>query len=156
MDNGTKQWTITAMLGFCLILPLAALAAGLNRTTLEVRNISCGSCLSQINTALTALDGFSGISADLYQGKVTIDHQTTLSPSEISRTITGLGYPARILKETEVNLDTEPMAGQANQGDQEKWYSKGVGNSGCNTSHSCGGTASAWQEFYSKYFGKGR
>jgi copper chaperone CopZ len=150
----TRQWMMAAVLGvFFLTLPLHLPAAGLNRTVLEVKSLNCDFCLSKIGAALADLDGFAGMSADLYQREVVIDHQPTLSGSDISEAVTALGYPAKVLRETVLEPDSGAVTNQAGQG---KWYSKGVGCSGCAVSHSCGGTASAWQAFYSKYFGKDR
>ena len=154
LKNVTRQWVMAAVLGVLFAtLPLDVLAAGLNRTILEVKSLNCGFCLSKINTALADLDGFAGMSADLYQREVVIDHQPTLSGSDLSEAVTALGYPAKVLREAVVDSDA---GGVATDTSQEKWYSKGVGCSGCSASHSCGGTAAAWQAFYSKYFGKDR
>ena len=152
--NAIRKWMTVAVLGlFFAILSLDALAEGLNRTILEVKNLYCSSCLSRINAALAELDGFTGMSADLYQGEVVIDHQAALSGADIAEFVAALGYPAKVLREGVIDSEPEVVTTQTGQG---KWYSKGVGCSGCNGSYSCGGTASAWQAFYSKYFGKNR
>jgi copper chaperone CopZ len=154
LKNVTRHCMRVAVLGVLFAtLPLDALAAGLNRTILEVKSLNCGFCLSKINAALADLDGFAGMSADLYQREVVIDHQPTLSGSDLSEAVTALGYPAKVLREDVVAPDA---GGVTTKTSQEKWYSKGVGCSGCAVSHSCGGTAAAWQAFYSKYFGKDR
>jgi len=150
----TRQWIMAAVVGaFFAILSLDVLGAGFNRTILEVKNIYCSSCLSRINAALAELDGFTGMSADLYQGEVVIDHQAALSGADIAEVVAALGYPAKVLREGVVDSEAEVVSSQAGQG---KWYSKGVGCSGCTASYSCGGTASAWQALYYKYFGKNR
>ena len=152
--NAIRQWMTAAVLGiFFAILSVDALAAGLNRTILEVKNLYCRSCLHRINAALAELDGFSGMSADLYQGEVIIDHQAALSGTEIAQFVSALGYPAKVVRMGGLDSEAKAVTTQTGQG---KWYSKGVGCSGCSASYSCGGTASAWQAFYSKYFGKNR
>ena len=154
LKNVIRHWMRVAALGVLFTtLPLDALAASLNRTILEVKSLNCGFCLTKINAALEDLDGFEGMSAELYQGEVVIDHQPTLSSFDLSETITALGYPAKVLREAVVDPDAR---GVTTKTSQEKWYSKGVGCSGCAVSHSCGGTAAAWQALYSKYFGKDR
>jgi len=152
LKNVTRQWMMVAVLWAFFATPsLDVLAAGLNRTTLEVKNLNCGFCLSKISNTLTSLDGFEGMSADLYKREVVIDHQPTLSGSDISEAVTALGYPSRVLRETVVDTDAGDTTAKTGL---EKWYSKGVGCSGCAASYSCGGTASTWQAFYTKYFGK--
>ena len=131
---------------FLLGASLASVAADSTRTTLEVQNLSCGACLSRINEALEGMEGFKDMDADLYQKMVAVDHQKPLTAAMIAETVTGLGYPATILSETELEGETDgPPA--------DKWYSRGVGCRGCNNNSPCGGNASSWKEFYYKYFG---
>ena len=138
---------------FVVTLSSLGFADSLKRTVFEVNNIHCGYCLSKINSVLAGLDGFVGMSADLSQGKMVVDHRAALSAAAISKAITASGYPARISEDPSAEQDIRVVE---KPGGQDKWYSKRVGCRGCATSYSCGGSASTWHEFYSKYFGKDR
>jgi len=88
---------------FCMVLALAFIAQAkqgekkMNRTTLKVQNLSCGSCLSNINSKLEVLEGYSGMGANLLEGIVAVDYIEPLTEKEISLAITEIGYPAKVI-----------------------------------------------------------
>lgn len=71
---------------------------GTKQTTLQVSNLSCGSCLYNIEAELTKLDGMFGMQGDLARGLVTVSHTEALVSGKIAAVITDLGYPARVLE----------------------------------------------------------
>lgn len=77
--------------------PAVAPANGpVKRAVFQVENLTCGACLSKINSALGPVEGFSGMGANLLRGMVAVDFVIPLTPEAIGKTITDLGYPATL------------------------------------------------------------
>ncbi|MCI1881615.1 MAG: copper chaperone CopZ [Sporolactobacillus sp.] len=47
------------------------------QTTLDIKGMHCGHCKKAVTDALTELDGVSGVSVSLDQGKATVDYDET-------------------------------------------------------------------------------
>jgi len=113
-------------------------AQGLKRTTLEVSNLSCGYCLSRIDAKLSEFQAYAGMDADLRQGVVVVEHQSSLEGEKIASAITELGYPAKVVSTQDISKDTGTLSEQ-----RKSAYSccggKGAKYSGCPAS------ASAWK-----------
>ena len=140
---GTGGVAITFFLLIALLSSVWAEAA--KRSTFEVRNLSCGSCLALINGALEELDGFEGMSADLWDKKVFVEHAADLQAEEIAKVITDIGYPAEVVAVENSNPEDKPAA-------DDRSFTQSGGCSGCGPT-GCGAAASSWQAFYQKYFG---
>jgi len=119
MPNSKKRFVIAAATFLCV-----ALAAGgwllANRehapeqdamAEYRLENLSCGSCVRNIENALNNLTGVSSVEVNLTsnRGRVTFDPQLTDSES-IAATISAAGYPARL--RTELSPDEYLSLGQ--------------------------------------------
>jgi copper chaperone len=51
-------------------------------TLLDVQGMSCPSCISHVNAALTDLDGVTKVEVRLRNGKVLIEHDPMVAPVE--------------------------------------------------------------------------
>jgi copper chaperone CopZ len=120
----------------------------ISRTTLQVSNLSCTSCLANIAAELSKLSETYGMQGYLNRGIVIVDHTDNLENSRIEAVITGLGYPARVLATNEVPAQkaytSTPRAvspGQAVRAGR-----------GCNSKGPCNATSASWQKLYNRYF----
>ncbi|GEM_PF-3554563 len=68
----------------------------LKRVILQVDNISCGGCFTNISQTLAPLQGFSGVGANLLKKVVAVDFTPPLTAETIAKTISNQGYPATI------------------------------------------------------------
>jgi copper chaperone CopZ len=96
-------WRAGGTLVLCLLLLLAlppgrlgAAEEQASRTTLAVERIKCGACLRVIDAELRRVPGILGMSADLPTRRVSVDHETAVTPGEVAAAITAAGYPARV------------------------------------------------------------
>jgi copper chaperone CopZ len=98
-----KKSLITACLLFISIIIFSALiwADDSSRTFFKVNNLSCGFCITKINTKLKTFDGYIRMLANFDKGLVAVDHRQNLTDSEISEAITSIGYPAKVASESE-------------------------------------------------------
>jgi copper chaperone CopZ len=79
MAQEKKITTYLALLLLSLFLVVQAQAAEVKRTNFTVSNLSCTSCLATIEAELKGVPGALGMSADLRQGRVTVDHLASLA-----------------------------------------------------------------------------
>lgn len=155
------------------------LAGQLSRTVMKVSKLSCGACLAQINAELKKLPEFDGMGSNLGQGIVAVDHKPALEAKKIAAVITGLGYPARVVREMRIDekqafssrqqpggsggccgtRGTVYKKSQRNNADryggpaypgQSCSGSAACGGIGPGSSRSCGAGASAWQQLFGK------
>ncbi len=96
------------ILSFLFTLPILA-AEPAQRSILRVDKLSCGSCLSQINTKLQTFSGYLGMGVDLRRGLVAVDHRASLESTTISKAITSLGYPARVVSESTIDKNKSSL-----------------------------------------------
>jgi copper chaperone CopZ len=113
-------------------------------TTLQVQNITCGSCLSSISAELQKNEGTLGMDADLANNKVFVLHKKSLAPIQIAQIITGLGYPANPV--STVKADSKNAASLNSSSSQA--LSSGCGPTGCNAS------SASWRQLYQKVANK--
>jgi copper chaperone CopZ len=99
-NNRTNMKTQRTMIIVMAISPLVvfflafkAQAVEIKRSNFTVSNLSCTSCLATIEAELKGVPGALGMSADLRQGRVTVDHLASLEYDQISTIISRLGYP---------------------------------------------------------------
>jgi copper chaperone CopZ len=126
--------------------PQAARSGKVSRTIMQVANLSCTSCLANIEEALRTIPGTIGMIGDLNKGLVAVDHLVSLSGDQVAAAISDIGYPARIVS----------SSGNTN-GKDAKTESKAssiasrISSYGCNRRRNCTATASAWKQLYRKY-----
>ena len=63
--------------------------------TLTVPAISCGHCVSAIESELTEMKGVSSVKADAENKTVTVQWDTPASIERIRATLTEINYPAQ-------------------------------------------------------------
>ncbi len=103
------------------------IAAGdVSETTLQVSNLSCGSCLQTIESELRKYPGTVGMTADLATGLVTVKHTAELSGERLAELVTQVGYPARVAA---AGIAGAPLAGPAGAGGYG--CGRGCGSGGC-------------------------
>jgi len=120
----------------------------ISRTTLQVSNLSCTSCLANIAAELSKISETYGMQGYLNRGIVIVDHTDNLKNSRIAAVISGLGYPARVLATNEVPAQkaytSPPRAVSPGQAVR--------GGGGCNSKGPCNATSASWQKLYNRYF----
>ena len=127
----------------------SAPAAGtVSRTTLQVSNLSCTSCLATIAAELGKLSDTYGMNGYLSRGIVIVDHAESLENSRIAAIISDLGYPARVLA---TNVVPAQKAFSVNPANKSATQPERAGY-GCNSSSPCNATAASWQKLYNRYF----
>ena len=120
----------------------------ISRTTLQVSNLSCTSCLNNIAAELRTIPETYGMDAYLSRGVVIVDHASTYDNAKIASTISGLGYPAKVVSSNEIPAQKAFSPGP-NNGSPDKVVRSGIG---CNTKGPCNATSSSWQQLYKRYF----
>ncbi len=130
------------MLFVLFISPVvSSYAQELQRTTMQVGNLTCPSCLTLIEGKLKRVAGMTGIAADLRRGLVFADHSSSLSGDQIAGFITNLGYPAEVINQEVVSEDEILMF------DRRSVSRCGVG--GCNTG-GCNATGDTWRKLFQR------
>lgn len=67
----------------------------LQQTVLHVEGMSCGSCVSHVRRALSALAGVSDVKVELRQGRVDVEHDANATSVEtLVATLRDAGYDA--------------------------------------------------------------
>jgi len=121
-----------------------------NRTIFQVNNLSCTSCLADIEEKLKTMPGTIGINGDAQKGVVTIDHESALNGAAIAAAITSLGYPAKVVSTTKISA-RKALAAGAKSGPRNRT----VAGSGCTSrKEPCNATSAAWKNLYKRYVGK--
>lgn len=69
----------------------------MTKTILNVKGMSCGSCVSHVRHVLT-LQGARDVTVDLSLGMVTIEHEPAVSIGELRSSLEEAGYPATVLR----------------------------------------------------------
>ncbi|MFO7714381.1 heavy-metal-associated domain-containing protein [Desulfosarcina sp.] len=67
----------------------------MSQETLNVPNISCGHCVSAIESELADMDGVASVKADAATKTVTIRWDAPASLSRIRDTLAEINYPAQ-------------------------------------------------------------
>jgi len=127
----------------------AAPASGtVSRTTLQVSNLSCTSCLNTIAEELRTIPETYGMDAYLSRGIVIVDHAPTYDNNKIATAISGLGYPAKVVSTDEIPAQ-KAFSDASNNGSPDQVARSGIG---CNSRGPCNATSASWQELYKRYF----
>ena len=119
----------------------------ISRTTLQVSNLSCTSCLSNIAAELRKLSGTYGMRGYLSRGYVLVDHTEDLENKRIAAVISGLGYPARVMATNEIPAP-KAYTSEPNTESQERVVRTG---GGCNSKGPCNATSASWKKLYNRY-----
>jgi len=119
-----------------------------SRTTMQVSNLSCTSCLSNIAAELSKLSDTYGMNGYLSRGIVLVDHEASLENSRIAAIISGLGYPARVVSTNEIPAQKAFTAIPNNSSTNPSVRSGG----GCGSKGPCNATSASWQKLYNRYF----
>lgn len=89
---------IMAIIGF--LFTSGPANASLAMTELQVQKLTCGSCVENITTALSKLDGVDTVDVNLTTGRSRVTFAPDrVSPATIAATISAAGYPAEIEQE---------------------------------------------------------
>lgn len=67
----------------------------MSKETLTVPNISCGHCVSAIESELTEMEGVTAVKADAAAKTVTIQWNAPASIERIRAILTEINYPAQ-------------------------------------------------------------
>jgi copper chaperone CopZ len=94
MTQRKKIFATASSLLVSLFIALQAQAATVSRSNFTVSNLSCTSCLANIEAELKSVPGTLGMNADLRKGRVTVDHLPSLGHEQVAAIISKLGYPA--------------------------------------------------------------
>jgi len=92
---------VVAVAGSFIFLPTTKSAPdAFAMTELQVKNISCGSCVENIRNALDELDGIQSVDVSLTSGRSRVVYDsTTLKAAQIARAVSAAGYPATVLRQ---------------------------------------------------------
>lgn len=118
-----------------------------SRTTLQVRDLTCTSCLANIAAELRQIPETYGMKGYLSRGVIIVDHATSLDNKKIAAIISKLGYPARIMALNEIPSQKAYAAG-FNSNIPNQATTSGYS---CNSRGPCNATAASWQELYRRY-----
>jgi len=124
----------------CIFIGINSFAASLKQTTFEVSNLSCGSCLSRIDETLKSYTGYSKLGADLRQGIVVVEHESSLKEQTIAKAISDIGYPAKTVAEKKTSKAPSLFQGQG----------AGYGCCGGGKSSGCSASASTWKRLFNR------
>ena len=64
------------------------------KTLLDVRGMSCASCVHHVGTALKDVDGVSSVDVRLREGKVLVQHAAETSIENLVAALADAGYDA--------------------------------------------------------------
>ena len=123
-------------------------SGSISRTTLQVNNLTCTTCLNNIAAELRQLPDTYGMKGYLSRGVVIVDHTSTMDNKKIAAAISNLGYPARIVALNDVPAQKSLSAAGSNNSPQKPVRT----GSGCNSRGPCNATAGSWQKLYNRYF----
>ncbi len=85
------------------------------RSFFQVENLTCGSCIVEIEKELKTHVGIVSLAADLSMKLVAIDHTPDLSKEQIAAAITKTGYTAKALTKKELFILSEKAVTAAEQ-----------------------------------------
>lgn len=68
----------------------------MTETQLNVKGMTCPSCIRHINHALSEVDGIDKIDVRLREGKVIVQHRAPIDPALLTSAINEAGYEAQL------------------------------------------------------------
>lgn len=129
--------------------PQAARSGDATRTILQVTNLSCISCLANIEEALQSMPGTIGMIGDLAKGLVAVNHLDSLPADQIAAAISKIGYPARVVSSTGKTTKKDGTTAA-----RPSSIASRISSYNCNSRRNCNATASAWKELYHKFIAR--
>lgn len=144
-----KNNIITGILILLLLLVSAgiSLSNDLQRSTLKIDNLSCTSCVNKIESSLKTNDAIKGMSADLQEKVIDIDHNSSLTALQLVKIINKAGYGATVITEKKI------LANQVMSFSKSNFSPCGSG--GCDLpSNNCNATRAAWKELYRRFINR--
>ncbi|MBL4749246.1 MAG: copper-translocating P-type ATPase [Amylibacter sp.] len=93
-------------------------------TTFQVDRMSCASCVGRVEKALLATSGITDASVNLATETALVSYDSSITASEIAKTLSDTGYPAT---SQEVTLNIENMSCASCVGRVEKALKAGAG-----------------------------
>ena len=125
----------------------------ISRTTLQVSNMTCTSCLASIADELRSMPGTYGMQGYLSRGVIIVDHAAAFDNSRLAAAITDLGYPARILALNEIPVQKAYSYSAKGEGGDKPDSQFAPGYS-CSSKGPCNATSASWQKLYNRYFNR--
>ncbi|MEN8135310.1 MAG: heavy metal-associated domain-containing protein [Thermodesulfobacteriota bacterium] len=142
----TKIGALSLLLMFGLLAASLAYGSEFRRTTLQVVQMRCSSCLRVFDAELRKLPGVVGMTAKFREELVIVDHEVGVASKEIADIITGLGYPTTVVSSLVVSSK------EAN-----RFQRAGFGaGAGCCNPGGASPVAEAWKEIRRRLFQKGK
>lgn len=144
MTIKTKIPAVLLMMICWLFAASLAYGSDLKRTTVQVEQMRCSSCLRVIDGELRKVPGVVGMTAIFKKRQVIVDHEEAVAAKGIADIITGLGYPTTV-------VESQSITGAEAHRFQRAGFGAGAGC--CNP----GGTstvAEAWKEIRRRLFRK--
>ena len=139
-NSNIKVWTIVAAVS--VLFAGVAEAGGILRTVLNVRNVSCGSCLRVIESEFRKTPGITGMAADIRRGIVVADHENEITSGEVAGVVSRLGYPSNVVSTT--------LIGKKEARVFRRLAGFGAGPEGCSQG-GCSTVANSWKELYRRF-----
>jgi copper ion binding protein len=60
--------------------------------TFQVQGMSCGHCVSSVQSEVSAIDGVTAVDVDLTTGQVTVTSDTPIDPTAVKAAVDEAGY----------------------------------------------------------------
>jgi copper chaperone CopZ len=102
MEDIMKRLFLLVMTGVIFVWAFGTVTAeetkdgSVKRAVFKVENLTCGACFTNINSALSPLEGFAGMGSNLFRKLIAVDFAGPLTTEEIGAAITKKGYPATL------------------------------------------------------------
>jgi copper chaperone len=61
-------------------------------STFQVRGMSCGHCVSSVQSEVTAIEGVTAVDVDLTTGQVTVTSDTPIDTDAVTAAVEEAGY----------------------------------------------------------------
>jgi copper chaperone CopZ len=145
MTIKTKIGAVSLVVMLGLLVASLAHGSEFRRTTIQVAQMRCSSCLRVIDAELRKVPGIVGMTAKFREELVIVDHETGVAGKEIADIITGFGYPTTVLSSLVISGDEVSRF-------QRAGFGAGVG--GCNPG-GASPVAESWKELRRRLFRKG-
>ena len=66
------------------------------KTLLRSQELTCPSCVAKIEKALGALQGVENAKVYFNTGRIEVNHDESIAPEELVKTVRGVGYEAKL------------------------------------------------------------
>ncbi len=62
------------------------------RSTFQVEGMTCGHCVSSVQSEVSAIAGVTAVDVDLATGRVTVTSDAAIDPDAVRAAVEGAGY----------------------------------------------------------------